>query len=71
MALSDNLAGKRVMIQIRNAKPVVATVKNTEGMGIWIGGADLTGATGVLGQVQNPVFFVPWTSVDWIAAPPQ
>jgi hypothetical protein len=64
-----NLNGKSVMIQIRNARPILATIKNTEEMGVWISGAaDLTAETGVLNQhIQNPMFFVPWTSVDWIA----
>jgi len=68
MPTYGTLNGKSVVIQIRNAKPMVATVKNTEEMGVWIvGAADLTASAGVLRHVQNPMFVVPWTSVDWIA----
>ena len=62
------LKGKSVMIQIRNARPILATIKNTEEMGVWFAeAADLTASAGVLNLIQNPMFFVPWTSVDWIA----
>jgi hypothetical protein len=65
----ETLNGKNVMIQVRNARPILATIKNTEEMGVWIAGAaDLTESAGVLKpHIQNPMFFVPWTSVDWIA----
>jgi hypothetical protein len=56
------------MLQIRGAKPTIATVKNVESVGIWIlGASDLTVAAGILQKIEKPAFFVPWTSVDWIA----
>jgi hypothetical protein len=66
-----NLNGKSVMMKIRNARPILATIKITEEMGVWIAGTgDLTAEAFVLTQhIQNPMLFVPWTSVDWIAVP--
>ena len=56
------------MIQI-SGTPILATVKNVEGLGVWIvdDAGDLTAATRVLQKIQKPAFFVPWASVLWIA----
>jgi len=64
-ALND----KKVLIQIRNAKPTLAVIKNVEGnLGVWfVGAGDLVVSTAALKEIQTPAFFAPWTSVDWIA----
>jgi hypothetical protein len=60
--------GKTVMIQLRGGKPLTATLQSSEPNGVWIASAsDLIATSSVLQNIQNPVFFVPWTNVDWIA----
>jgi len=67
MNLHTQLTGKQVMLQIRNSKPVTATVRTTDDAGIWLhSGAILAAAVLEHGQIKNPMFFVPWTSVDWV-----
>jgi len=67
MNLHTQLTGKQVMLQIRNSKPVTATVRTTDDAGIWLhSGAILAAAVLAHGQIKNPMFFVPWTSVDWV-----
>jgi len=67
MNLHTQLIGKQVMLQIRNAKPVIATVTTTDEGGIWLRSVAIVAAA-VLehGQIKNPMFFVPWTSLDWV-----
>ena len=64
----DELTGKQVMLQIRNSKQVVAAVKNCDQNGIWIEGAGELVTPVILQrtQIKTPMFFVPWTSVDWV-----
>jgi hypothetical protein len=69
MPAIGHLSNKLVMLQIRGGKPITATVKATDQLGVWVMGAgDLAVSSGVLKltQIQTPMFFVPWTSVDWI-----
>ena len=44
-----------------------ATVINADVTGVWVqGAAALAESSGALQNIQNPIFFLPWTSVDWI-----
>ena len=66
------LTGKQVVIKlIGTDKPVMAAVWISDEAGIWIRGAgDLLSPakdTFARSAIQQPVFFVPWTSVVWVA----
>lgn len=70
------LNGQQVVIKLIGAtKSVLAAVWLTDEQGIWIRGAgDLLSPEMELFRrsgVQQPTFFVPWTSVLWVAVQTQ
>jgi hypothetical protein len=66
-----HLAGKQVVIKLRDMKPILGAVSTADEHGVWIRGAGDLLSTGqdvfARSQVKTPHFFVPWTTVDWIA----
>jgi hypothetical protein len=71
MAEINNFNGKQVVIKIRDMKPILAAVSTSDEHGIWIRGAGdlLSTATDIFQRaaIQQPHYFVPWTSVDWVS----
>jgi hypothetical protein len=66
-----HIAGKKVVIKLRDMKPVLGAVSTVDEHGIWIRGAGDLHATapGIFERsaIHEAHFFVPWTSVDWVA----
>lgn len=62
----ESFKGKPVLIKIRD-KQTQGALTDVEPNGVWITGArDLVAVTG--SHSNATLFFVPWTSIDWIAA---
>lgn len=65
----ETLKDKPIIIKLRDGKPVKANVASADQIGVWLSGAsELVSGITLPPHIQRPSFFVPWTSVDWIAA---
>jgi hypothetical protein len=69
MPTTGALNGKNVYMQIRDGgDPIKATVNAIEENGVWLTDARvLTARSGLMELMPDAMFFVPWTSIDWIA----
>jgi len=63
------MTGKQVMLKVRDYKPISATVMVADQIGVWVKNATaLTAYSGLLQKtaIHDPIFLLPWTSVDWV-----
>ena len=54
-----------MVIKLRGVNPCPANVSAVENIGLWIEGGNF--APGIESHFADPVFFVPWGNVDWVA----